>query len=305
VLAAFLTPILFSASAVFGQQAARWLGGATANFGRLLCGALVLAFYAHSVGAGFRGTAFPLFFLSGCIGFGLGDAALFQALPRLGSRLTVMMVTCLSSPLGALLEWLWLGTDLSRAQVACGLSILAGVALALIPAGPDRTDGSGFAVGLFAGFAAAVFGAWGAVLSRKAFAAARLAGENIDGISAAYQRVVGGLIVTTCIFATVWGRRAWARRAGGDNSQDGDEASRWRSAWGWVVMNGLAGPALGVSCYQWALKSLPAGIVLPIAATSPLAIIPFARYIEGERPTWRSLLGGAIAVTGAVALALV
>jgi len=36
-----------------------------------------------------------------------------------------------------------------------------------------------------------------------------------------------------------------------------------------------------------------------------LAVIPFAYFIEGDRPSRRSLVGGAIAVAGAVALALV
>jgi drug/metabolite transporter (DMT)-like permease len=70
------------------------------------------------------------------------------------------------------------------------------------------------------------------------------------------------------------------------------------------LLNGLSGPALGVSCYQWALKTAPTGIVLPIVAITPIVIIPFSRYIEGERPTWRSLAGGLVAVVGAVLLAL-
>ena len=65
----------------------------------------------------------------------------------------------------------------------------------------------------------------------------------------------------------------------------------------------LAGPALGVSCYQWALQTTKTGVVLPIVAITPLVIIPFSRYLEGERPTARSLAGGLVAVLGAVALA--
>jgi len=38
-------------------------------------------------------------------------------------------------------------------------------------------------------------------------------------------------------------------------------------------------------------------------ATTPLVIIPFSCLLEGERPTGRSLVGGAVAVAGAVALA--
>ena len=70
------------------------------------------------------------------------------------------------------------------------------------------------------------------------------------------------------------------------------------------MFNGLAGPTLGVSCFQWALQIAPSGIVLPIVSVTPIVIIPFAWYIEGERPTVRSLAGGAVAVLGAVALAV-
>jgi len=44
---------------------------------------------------------------------------------------------------------------------------------------------------------------------------------------------------------------------------------------------------------------------LPIVATTPLVVIPFAKVVEGEQPTRRSLIGGVIAVIGAVALTIV
>ena len=75
--------------------------------------------------------------------------------------------------------------------------------------------------------------------------------------------------------------------------------------WTLIVVNALAGPTLGVSCYQWALKTTPTGVVLPIVAMTPIVIIPFARVMEGERPTLRSLIGAVIAVMGVVALTLV
>ena len=55
---------------------------------------------------------------------------------------------------------------------------------------------------------------------------------------------------------------------------------------------------------QWALESTPAGIVFAILAITPIVIIPFARVLEGERTSRRSLLGAAIAVAGVMALAL-
>ena len=298
MLAAFLTTILFSISAVCGNRTAKLLGGTEANFARICFAAVLLALYAHLLGGGLAGSVLGIFFISGCIGFGIGDMALFQALPRLGSRLSVLLTLCLSSPLAALLEWLWLGTRLSPPEILFALVILSGVALALAPSGHVTIARHDLIPGLCFGLLATLCQALGAVLSRKAFSVAAAAGENIDGITAAYQRILGGVIVGAVVFAVVkWNalKKNPRREASG----------AWRAAWPWVLINGLAGPALGVSCFQWALKTTPTGVVLPIVAITPLVIIPFSYHLEGERPTRRSLLGGAVAVCGAVALAWV
>jgi drug/metabolite transporter (DMT)-like permease len=305
VLAAFLTTILFSISAVCGNRTAKLIGGTEANFWRLVFAACLLAVYAHRFGTGLAGNALPLFVVSGCIGFGVGDVALFQALPRLGSRLSVMLTLCLSSPMAALLEWLWLGTGLTRIEIVAGLTILAGVGLALAPGEHLHLPSRQLFVGLSFGILAAFCQALGAVLSRKAFAVAQVSSENIDGVTAAYQRILGGLVVSALLLLIV--KRDVVirpRRINRPAAQALTGVEKWRRALPWVLLNGLAGPALGVSCYQWALKTIPTGVVLPIVAITPLVIIPFSRYLEGERPTLRSLIGGLIAVAGAVVLAM-
>ena len=79
---------------------------------------------------------------------------------------------------------------------------------------------------------------------------------------------------------------------------------RW-SDYRWTATNALLGPILAMTSMQLALATTPSGIVLPIMATTPLWVIPFAYWIEGERPSKRSLGGGALAVAGAVGLTLV
>src|SRR3954462_15187573 len=133
MLGAFLATVLFSISAICGNRASKLLGGTEANFWRLAFAALLLGLYAHLFGPGLTGSAFLIFFISGCIGFGVGDLALFQALPRIGSRLSVMLVLCLSSPMGAALEWWWMKTALSWPQIASAIVILIGVAIAMAP----------------------------------------------------------------------------------------------------------------------------------------------------------------------------
>jgi drug/metabolite transporter (DMT)-like permease len=138
----------------------------------------------------------------------------------------------------------------------------------------------------------------GAVLTRKAFNVAAQAGQHIDGGTAAYQRILGGLLLTAMVlFIHRW------RRQQQPPHPDTPADHPWKRAWPWVIANALCGPAIGVAFYQWALSIAPTGIVLAIVATTPLAVIPFTMLLDGERPTARSLAGGAVAVLGAAALA--
>jgi drug/metabolite transporter (DMT)-like permease len=59
-----------------------------------------------------------------------------------------------------------------------------------------------------------------------------------------------------------------------------------------------------VTCYQWALSAAPTAIVLPIVATTPLVVMPFAHVLEGDRITFRTVLGGLLAVGGVVGMTL-
>lgn len=289
---------------VCGHRSARQIGGTEANFWRLTCAAVLLGLWAYGHGVGTAGEAFPVFALSGMVGIGIGDLAMFLALPRLGSRLSLLLVECLSAPFGAFIEWLWLGTSLSAAQLGFGATILAGVGLALKPGKQRRRASKGLILGSSFCVLSALATAFGAVLSRKAYAIAEAAGPPLDGGNAAFQRVLGGLLVAgLCLLAA---KRPEFRAQAGTPRRLLNAAAKekWRRVWPWIVLNGLAGQTLGVSCMQWALRTTPTGIVLAIIAVTPIVAIPLALVAERERPTRLSLLGGAVAVAGVVALTL-
>ena len=297
MLASFLTTIFFSLSVIFAARSARMLGGPRANLARICLATVLLAGWAHAFGAGLRGASLPWFFLSGVIGFGLGDMALFGALPRIGPRLAILLTQCLAAPIAAVAEWAWLGTTLRAVDLACAAVILAGVVVALAPDRGIEVDRRTFWIGALFGVGSALGQAFGAVLSRKANDVAALTHFPIDGGTAAYQRAIGGVLLTVLAF---WLMRK--SRAAGDAVRP---PGSWRAAWPFVVANALAGPAIGVGCYQWALRTTPSGIVLPIIATSPLVTIVLSFFLDGLRPTRRAVLGGLVAVGGAVALKLV
>lgn len=294
MLASFLTTIFFSLSVIFAARSSRILGGPTANLGRICLATVLLAIWAHVFGVGLRGASLPWFFLSGVVGFGLGDMALFGALPRIGPRLAILLTQCLAAPIAAVAEWTWLGTTLRPVDLACAGVILGGVAIALAPDHGSDVDRRTFWIGVLFGGGSALGQALGAVLSRKANEVAVLTHFPIDGGTAAYQRIVGGVLMT--VFAFVLMRKS--RTA----EEEARPPGRWRAAWPLVVANALAGPAIGVGCYQWALRTTASGIVLPIVATSPLVTIVLSFFLEGLRPTRRAVLGGLVAVAGAVAL---
>ena len=291
MFASFLTTILFSLSVIFAARSAKLLGGTRANLGRILLATGFLAVWAHGRGVGLHGPSLPWFFLGGCVGFGLGDMALFAALPRIGPRLAILITQCLAAPLAAIVEWAWLGTTLTAAELWCAVVILAGVAVALAPDHGEKIPRRVFWIGVLAGVGSAMGQGMGAVISRKAIEVAALAHFAIDGGSAAYQRIIGGLLVTLIAFL-------FLRR------QSAGVVPQWHAAAPWTIANALAGPAIGVGCFQWALSTTPSGVVLPIVATSPVVTIILAWFIDGTRPTRRAVAGGLIAVSGAIALKL-
>ena len=297
--AAILATLLFSLSAVSGKRLSHHLSGVEANFWRFLLAAFLLGAYAHSFGLGLGGGALGMFFISGIIGFGVGDYGLFRAYPILGSRLTMVMTQCLAAPFAASIEWLWMGESLSFAQVLAGTAILVGVALALAPSETTDVDRKHWKAGILWGLMSAFGQGFGAVLSRKALSLVE-AGVTVDGLSQAYQRVLGGLTVMAVLLLF---RKMRLRNGATIRTEVALTPVTMKLLVALIVANTLCGPTLGVGAYQWALSSLPSGIVLSVVALSPLVIIPLAMKFEGERPTLRSIIGSVVAVAGVVVMA--
>lgn len=271
-----------------------------ANFWRLVVALILLGLWAHCVGNGLSGDAFGVFVLSGFIGIGVGDLALYEALPRLGSRLTVLLLQCLTTGFAIGIEWVWLGTRLTLAEICCGAVILTGVAMALQPHASTQTHRNlvpGVALTTIAAFGNAT----GMVLSRKAYAIAAAASQQIDGGTAAYQRVIGGLTLSGIFMLILKHRTVFNHMRQPDFSTQ-PVKERLGKSWPWVLANGALGMTIGVSCLQWALKTTPAGIVQSVISVTPLVVIPLARLTEGERAGRNAWIGGLVAVAGTIAL---
>jgi len=264
-----------------------------ANLGRLLIAVIVIGLFVafsdrHPFCAGWE-----WLILGGVLGLGIGDIALFHALPRIGVGLTMLLTQCLAAPFALILEYQALGHSPNGAQMLAALVILIGVGVALgAPAEGDPTDRR---TGVWLGVLSALGQACGAVSTPMAAEACRQAGETIpDGFAQAFVRLLGG--VPLVILFVLWTSR-----------KDGLLAKVRRpyafaSAPWWMLMNGISGPALGVACYQWALTQHPAALVLSVVALTPLFGLVMQWAVEGQRPSWRLWVGGAIAIGGVILL---
>lgn len=296
MFAAVLTTFCFAASAILARRSAGMLGSQSANLARQAVALLILGLWAHCFGQGLEGAGLFLFIFSGILGFGIGDIALFEALPRLGAALTVLIVQCLAVPIGAVTEWVWLGTSITRVQMVSATVILIGVALAMAPE-RERTIPKGHRVaGIFFAVVGAFGQALGAVVSRQGFLLDQGIGMPIDGPTAAYQRLLGGIL---CV-ALVAGITAVLKSGGNPDAQP--QKRPWRLAMPWIIGNAVAGPVLGVACYQWGLRESPSAIVLSIVSTTPLAVMMLSFLFEKTIPTPRAIIGSLMAVLGVVAL---
>lgn len=303
MLAALLTTLLFAISAICGQRVARQVGGIEANFWRICIAAAFLALWANFFGTRMNGEALPLFALSGLIGIGLGDTGYFQALTRLGTRRTVLISQCLIAPMAALIEWLWLGTELNLGEIIFIAVILTGIAVAMAPGEHLEIPPRVLQDGIMFGIMAALGGALGAVLSRKAYAVAFAAGEHPDPGTTGYQRVLGGALVPAVILLVAKWRSAHSHGGVFESKTLNVSREKWGRIWPWVLGNGLAGQTLGVTAMQWALEKTPTGIVTAIVAMTPVVLLPMTRVTDGEKIGIRSLAGAVIGVGGVIGLA--
>ncbi len=297
MLAAILTTFCFSLSSIFGARTARSLGAVEALFWRSILSSLFLIPVAFIFVRPANDASLFYFILSGIVGNGLADIAMFQGLKRIGARLTMLIMQCLAAPFAILIEWLWLGTKLTPLQFLFVAVILTGVVIALKPGNAFNIDKKALIAGSAISVVAGFFQALGAVMSRVAYQVLADAGGDIHPMLASFERILGGVITVVPFYIIT---KILLRTPLRPNLISSREI--FLGTIGIVLLNILSGQIIGVSLFQYALQTTPSGIVLPIVAITPIVVIPLARLIDKELITLHGVVGGIVAVCGVVAL---
>ncbi len=303
--AALLTAVLFALTGVCAAQASRLLGAARANAWRMAVALAVLAVWAHGFGPGLKGGALGWFMLAGGLGFGFGGWCVFQALRRIGSTLTLLIVDCGAAVFGTAIGWIVLGAALRPWEILFAALILSGVIVGMSPGPIPALRRDVVLGGTALAAAGALFQAISFNLSRHAFTLLKHSGESMNPFGPAYQRLLGGCLVAMLFYAIT---AAVSKKSHNPEISDRSAAPFPASplpAPAWVVLNALLGPVLGVTCMLWAVSLVPnPGLVQAVAASATLLTVPLAWRLEAARPRAPFFLGCLLAMGGIAGLLL-
>lgn len=290
---AITTALLFAFSAICNTRVSRAMDQITANLLRLTTAAILLGiitflFYPES----FQFEASLWLALSGLIGFGIGDIALFIALSRIGSRLTILINFCTATVIGAFADKLLLNDSITFRTWSFICLVLIGLIIALLPTKNSLTFLKGKGLGMITALIAGIGQGVGATTSRIAENKALENGLSISAASQAFQRVFAGMIFLLIIH--IIKKKIFKRGTGSGTSK----------VFHWLVLAAIFGPVLGVTCFQQSLKTMTSGESMAIISTSPLILIPLAYFFEQDTPTKKSIFGTLLAIFGVIGITL-
>ena len=294
LLAAFGTATSWATSSILSSVAVRHFGAirfARTRYFFVIIPMLLLTWWVGdftSMGA----QGYLLMAVSGFFGIFLGDTLLFSGVGRLGPRLSHVIFTT-AAPMVELLSWAFLGTEFSALKLLGILLITMGVMIAIL-FGKRQGDVTRFEnlhgplwLGVAIMLAAAAFQAIGTVIAKPVLDA------GADPLTASTWRVLIALVFYALLLLAP---RAWTR--GGDHGPYTTNMTLIAFA------SGMAGMAIGITLFLYALKIGDPGVVSAVAGASPLVQLPLLWIITRQAPALGAWAGSGLAVMGVALISI-
>ncbi|HYE82856.1 MAG TPA: DMT family transporter [Clostridia bacterium] len=288
-VAALTTAICWTLTAVCFESAGKKVGSLAVNLIRLIMAFAFLGIYTSFT----RGMFLPLdaagetwlwLFLSGMIGFVIGDLFLFQAYVEIGSRISLLIMSAVP-PITAITGYFLMGERITLLAAAGMLVTISGIALVILSRSGDdkKVKLSHPAKGLIYAFIGALGQAFGLVFSK-------LGMGSYNPFAATQIRVMAAIIGFTAVitFSKNWGKLGTAIKD--------------RKAMKFIGLGSFFGPFLGVSFSLMAVQYTATGIVSTITSISPILIIPASILVFKEKVLRKEILGAIISITGVTLL---
>lgn len=295
-IAAILTSICWSWSAIFFSNAGYIVGSKVVNRTRLLFAVFFLA-TTHLIVTGtilpFQAEGFRWLWLglSALIGLVLGDAMLFQAYVLVGPRLA-MLVMALVPAISAIFAWLFLGETLEGNQIL-GISLaIIGIMLVVLDRnsmrkspipGKNRTHWMGLLLSLGGAFGQAI----GLIFAKKGLT------DNFSALSGVLMRMVmAALIIWIVAFITR------------EVKQNFRLLQQNPGTIKFILGGAFVGPFLGIWLSLIAVQNTKVGIASMLMALTPIIHLPIARFYLKEEINLRAILGTCLAIAGVAVIFL-
>lgn len=295
--AAVLTSCCWTLGSIVFTSAGKRIGAFSVNAYRIVM-AIGLLVCAHVILLGAvlpaaNGAQWFWMGLSGIVGLGIGDFALFAAYVTIGPRRSVLVMA--SAPIFASLgAYAFLGETFSSLSIVGITVTLTGIIVVLLgreeksedifEAKKRKTRGVLFAL-------VAAFGqGFGVVLSKK--------GMYVD-VSVAMNPVSAALIRVMLGALFVWVTAIFVRRL-----PDLHSAVKNKEGMKYTAAGAFIGPFVGMTLSMVAVAYTEAGIAQTLMSLMPVMIIPVVWVVYKEKTSWRGMLGAVIAVIGVALLFL-
>ena len=295
-----IVAVLWTATALFADQASRRIGAMSTNFFRMALSAVLLAGLLYVA----VGRPYPAFAdgrtwlwmgLSALVGYVFGDFCLFNSYVVIGARFGQLFMT-LAPPFAAIAGWALLGETLSWKSWLAMAVTLTGIAISILNRSRDghrlslKLPLKGVLLGIGAGLGQGV----GLVLSKIGMqhyeaalpADAPAAFEWAMPFASTMIRSLTGMAGFFVLMA-VSGTLPKLR-----------EAVHNRAGMKFTALTTLFGPFVGVSLSLMAVQYARAGIASTLMALTPvLILLPYA-VIYKQKITPKEILGVIVSMTG-------
>ena len=292
--------VMWTATALFADQASHRIGSMSANFFRMVLSAILLAgllwiVIGHPYPAFADGKTWLWMGLSALVGYVFGDFCLFNSYIVIGARFGQLFMT-LAPPFAAIAGWALLGETLSWKSWFAMAVTLTGIAISILNRGRDghsltlKLPVKGVLLGIGAGLGQGV----GLVLSKIGMQhyAAALPADAPASFSWAMPfastmiRSLTGMVGFFVLMALM--RKLPELRAALHN----------REGMKYTGLTTLFGPFIGVSLSLMAVQYARAGIASTLMALTPVLILfPYA-LIYKQTITPKEILGVIVSMTG-------
>ena len=295
-----LVAVLWTATALFADQASHRIGAMSTNFFRMVFSAILLAgllwiVIGHPYPAFADGKTWLWMGLSALVGYVFGDYCLFNSYIVIGARFGQLFMT-LAPPFAAIAGWALLGETLSWKSWLAMAVTLTGIAISILNrSGADhhlrlKLPFKGVLLGIGAGLGQGV----GLVLSKigmQHYAAALPADAPaafdwaMPFASTMIRSLTGmvGFFVLMALMRKLPELRAALKNGAGMK---------------YTGLTTLFGPFIGVSLSLMAVQYARAGIASTLMALTPVLILfPYA-LIYKQKITPKEILGVIISMTG-------